>query len=172
MVVLPNSVDPEEWATGPAACDGVRVGWTGSPTHFEDLAVALDAVRELQKKHAFTFVMQGICNRADPGRAFADPVWRTWARRIFATPLGKAIKRFLDKMSGIRYEFHPNVPVDRARAEGLRARLGYRNRSADRRPLQPPQELHQVLRIRDVGCGYRGVERASVFDGSPDHREE
>ncbi len=67
VVVVPNSVDPEEWSTmpktGQAASGPVRVGWTGSPTHFADLAIALDAVRELQKKHDFLLVLQGLCEQ-------------------------------------------------------------------------------------------------------------
>ena len=109
VVVLPNSVDPEEWE--PVARSGkTRLGWTGSPTHFEDLAIALDVVRDLQKKHDFTFVLQGLTN--DPTiEEFSQILEVRWSKAQWATPLGKAIRRFLDKMSEIRYEFIPNVPV-------------------------------------------------------------
>ena len=30
---------------------------------------------------------------------------------MFQTPLGRSIKHFMAKLSGIRYEFHPNVPI-------------------------------------------------------------
>lgn len=68
VVVVPNSIDPEEWTVQPRK-DCVRVGWTGSPTHFADLAVALDAIRELQRKHRFLLVLQGICT---------EPHWRSF----------------------------------------------------------------------------------------------
>src|SRR5580704_10489314 len=58
VVTLPNSVDPEMWTVVPRSRP-TRVGWTGSATHFHDLLVALDAIRELQKRHTFTFVLQG-----------------------------------------------------------------------------------------------------------------
>jgi hypothetical protein len=109
VVVLPNSVDPEEWEPQPRP-EGVRVGWTGSPTHFEDLAIALDVVRELQRRHAFTFVLQGICNHPTL-HEFSEILSVQWSKAQWATPLGKAIRRFLDKMSEICYEFYPNVPV-------------------------------------------------------------
>ena len=64
VVVLPNSVDPEDWSIRPRGED-VRIGWTGSATHFHDLAVALPAMRELQKRHPFTLVLQGLCDRPD-----------------------------------------------------------------------------------------------------------
>ncbi len=35
-----------------------------------------------------------------------------WGQALFKTPLGRSIKLFMDKLSGIRYEFHPNVPLD------------------------------------------------------------
>jgi hypothetical protein len=114
VVVLPNSVDPEEW--DPAARSSEpRVGWTGSATHFEDLAVVLDAVREVQKKYSFKFVLQGICNHPSI-EEFSQVLEVQWSKAQWATPLGKAVRRFLDKLSEIRYEFYPNVPVfDHAR---------------------------------------------------------
>jgi glycosyltransferase involved in cell wall biosynthesis len=109
VVVIPNSVDPEEWTCEPRTGEP-RVGWTGGPTHFADLAVALDAVREVQKKHPFMFVLQGICIEPTLDELFAV-VRITAGDAVFETPLGRAIKTFMDKLSGIRYEFHPNVPM-------------------------------------------------------------
>jgi glycosyltransferase involved in cell wall biosynthesis len=107
--VVPNSVDPEEWQAKPRNGD-VRIGWTGSPTHFADLAVAMDAIRELQKKYAFTFVLQGICMEPTLDELF-EVIRIKAGRKFFETPVGKAMKRFREKLDGIRYEFHPNVPI-------------------------------------------------------------
>lgn len=113
VVVTPNSVDPEEWAIQPevrAKREQVRLGWTGSPTHFADLAVALDAVREIQKKRDFLLVLQGIC--AEPTLdELCQVLLIRHGKQFFEKPLGRAIKHFMTKLSGIRYEFHPNVPV-------------------------------------------------------------
>ena len=108
--VIPNSVDPDEWMCEPRTGEA-RIGWTGSPTHFADLAVALDAVREAQKKHPFTFVLQGICQESSLDELVAGLQAR-WGKPFFETPLGRSIKHFMDKLSGIRYEFHPNVPIE------------------------------------------------------------
>jgi glycosyltransferase involved in cell wall biosynthesis len=111
VTVIPNSVDPEEWTPLPRTTGEPRIGWTGSPTHFADLAVALDAVREVQKKIPFTFVLQGICKETSLDELFA--VLRiTGGPALFETPLGRSIKHFMAKLSGIRYEFHPNVPIE------------------------------------------------------------
>jgi glycosyltransferase involved in cell wall biosynthesis len=112
VVVVPNSVDPEEWnapqiksTTGP-----VRIGWTGSPTHFADLAVALDAVRELQKRYDFLLVLQGMCLEPTLDELYRVLLARH-GRSFFETAFGRSIKTFMAKLSGIRYEFHPTVPV-------------------------------------------------------------
>ena len=110
VVVIPNSVDPEEWRCG-SRNGNVRVGWTGTPTHFMDLAMVLDAVRDLQKKQRFTFVLQGICKESSL-EELQEVLWAKWGKAILQTPIGKSLKRFLDKLSGIKYEFHPGVPFE------------------------------------------------------------
>jgi hypothetical protein len=109
VTVIPNSVDPDEWTCQPRTGEP-RIGWTGSPTHFVDLAVALDAVREVQKKLPFTFVLQGICQEPSLDELVAF-LKATHGEALFQTPLGRSIKHFMTKLSGIRYEFHPNVPI-------------------------------------------------------------
>ena len=110
VTVIPNSVDPDEWTCEPRSGEP-RIGWSGSPTHFVDLAVALDAVREVQRTIPFTFVLQGICQESTLEELMAVLEAR-WGDALFKTPLGKSIKHFMNKLSGIRYEFHPNVPID------------------------------------------------------------
>jgi glycosyltransferase involved in cell wall biosynthesis len=110
VVVVPNSVDPEEWSCRRTG-GGVRIGWSGSPTHFDDLAVALDAVREVQKRNPFTLVLQGIC--AEPTlQELYDYLRVRWGSKFFEGALGKPIKRFMEKLSGIKYEFHPMVRLE------------------------------------------------------------
>ena len=111
VVILPNSADPEEWRVLPRQ-PGVRVGWTGSATHFHDLAVALGAVRELQKQRSFTFVLQGICGDASLEEFYGGLLARH-GKALLNSPLGKSMKRFMEELRGIRYEFHPMVEFDR-----------------------------------------------------------
>jgi phenylpyruvate tautomerase PptA (4-oxalocrotonate tautomerase family) len=111
VVVLPNSVDPEMWTVAPRSTQ-LRVGWTGSATHFHDLQVALDAIREAQKKYPFTFVLQGLCEQQDP-RLFYDALAAHYDKAFLDSTLGKAMKHFLDKLARMSYEFHPMVSVDR-----------------------------------------------------------
>jgi hypothetical protein len=111
VVILPNSIDSEEWHVMPRhTC--VRVGWTGSATHFHDLAVALGAVRELQKRHPFTFVLQGICADSSLEEFHAGMV-AGHGKAFLNSPLGKSMKRFMEELRSLRYEFHPMVAFDR-----------------------------------------------------------
>jgi glycosyltransferase involved in cell wall biosynthesis len=110
VVVIPNSIDPDEWTPVPKR-EGLRVGWTGSPTHFIDLSVALDAIRKLQKQYPFTFVLQGICDEASLEELQEILVAR-WGEAYFNSPAGRPMKHFLSQLSEVRYEFHPYVPID------------------------------------------------------------
>jgi|SRR5579862_1057786 len=110
VAVIPNSVDPEEWS--PAAKGaGVRIGWTGSPTHFVDLGVALDAIRRLQKKYNFRFILQGICNENTLDE-LREVLMASLGKEYFNSAAGKPMKHFLSQLADIRYEFHPHVPID------------------------------------------------------------
>jgi len=111
VVVLPNSADPEEWTVQPRH-ENVRIGWTGSATHFHDLAVALPAIRDLQKRHSFTLVLQGLCDRSNLETFYSELV-ASHGKPFLNSPLGKSIKRFLAELAGVRYEFHPMVGFDR-----------------------------------------------------------
>jgi O-antigen biosynthesis protein len=109
VFVIPNSVDPEEWQPQPRSGE-VRIGWSGATNHFSDLALAMDAIREVQKKHAFTFVIQGIC-RERSLEAFYEKHVTQYGKRFVASPYGKSIKWLLTKLAGIRHEFHPSVEI-------------------------------------------------------------
>ena len=61
--VLPNAVDPKRWKARPRAGGGLRVGWAGSSCHIDDLLMVLPAIRELQKRLDFVFVLLGLTSR-------------------------------------------------------------------------------------------------------------
>ena len=58
--VIPNALDMDFWKLRDGGNKKLRIGYTGSLHHFEDASLILDAIYELQKKHKFTFVIQGI----------------------------------------------------------------------------------------------------------------
>jgi glycosyltransferase involved in cell wall biosynthesis len=109
VAVIPNSVDPEEWQPQPRD-GGVRIGWSGATNHFTDLGLALDAIREVQKKHAFTFVIQGICLEPSLEAFYAKHVGQ-YGKPFETSPYGKSMKWLIAKLAGIRYEFHPMVEI-------------------------------------------------------------
>jgi glycosyltransferase involved in cell wall biosynthesis len=109
VAVLPNSVDPDEWNPRPRQGE-TRIGWSGSPTHFTDLPVALDAIRELQKRYPFQLVLQGMCQESSL-EELHQVLCARWGKLYMDKPLGRSIKHLLAKLEGIRYEFHSSVPI-------------------------------------------------------------
>jgi len=111
VIVIPNSVDPEEWTVAPRSRDDqVRIGWLGGGSHFLDLAIAADALSELVNKIRFTFIVYGLTTL--PGvQELYDQHLKSDGERFRNSPLGKAIKVFLRKTKDLPYEFHPFVPA-------------------------------------------------------------
>jgi hypothetical protein len=107
--VLPNSVDPEEWSVR-RRHGTPRIGWTGSSTHFMDLAILLEGVRQLQRRHDFHFILQGISS-CPTIRELYELQLAEGGERFLQSAYGKSFKRFLDMLKGLRYEFRPSVPV-------------------------------------------------------------
>jgi glycosyltransferase involved in cell wall biosynthesis len=110
VVVIPNSVDPEEWTiTARNRNDQVRIGWLGGSSHFLDLAIAADALSELVRRRPFTFVLYGLTTL--PGvQALYDQQLKMDGERFRNSSLGKAIKVFLRKTKDLTYDFQPYVP--------------------------------------------------------------
>jgi glycosyltransferase involved in cell wall biosynthesis len=110
VVVVPNSVDPEEWQVRPRNRDSrLRIGWLGGSSHFLDLATAADALAELVKKLQFTFVIYGLTTMPSV-QEFYDVQIRVEGERFRNSPLGKAVKVFLRKTKALPYDFKPFVP--------------------------------------------------------------
>jgi glycosyltransferase involved in cell wall biosynthesis len=139
--VIPNSIDPDDWHMAPRH-DKIRVGWQGGGSHFGDLAMISDSVKEVQKTHDFEFVLMGVGfaaytveqsfmdlevqykallsnyqaevnlakqQAAQRGLKFKAP---PSIKHYTQTPDGKTLRHFVDKLKGIRYEFHPVVPIE------------------------------------------------------------
>src|SRR5262249_31946104 len=108
-VVIPNSVDPEEWSIKPRKVgERLRVGWLGGSSHFLDLAIAADALSELIRKAPFTFVVYGLTNMPSV-QEFYDKHIKLEGERFRNHALGRAIKTFLRKTKDLPYEFQPFV---------------------------------------------------------------
>ena len=64
--VLPNAVDPSRWTPRPRGSGELRIGWAGSSCHIDDLLMVLPAIRELQRRVDFVFVLLGLTSRPLP----------------------------------------------------------------------------------------------------------
>jgi glycosyltransferase involved in cell wall biosynthesis len=61
--LLPNAIDPARWRERLRVSTELRVGWAGSSSHIEDLLMVLPAIRKLQERIPFSFILQGIVER-------------------------------------------------------------------------------------------------------------
>src|SRR5215471_5516616 len=109
VVVIPNSVDPEEWTLQPRRPEQpVCIGWLGGSSHFLDLAIAADALSELAKKKTFRFVIYGLTPMSSVDLLYRKSL-ETHGERFRNSHLGKAIKVFLRKTEQLPYSFQPFV---------------------------------------------------------------
>jgi O-antigen biosynthesis protein len=61
VFVTPNMVDSLKFRSQrPRRSSRLRIGWAGGPTHLTDLSLVTDAVRTLQKRFDFDFVIYGM----------------------------------------------------------------------------------------------------------------
>ncbi len=60
--LLPNTIEPAHWELRPRSSGELRIGWAGSSSHLEDLRLVLPAIRKLQRRIEFRFVVFGLCD--------------------------------------------------------------------------------------------------------------
>src|SRR5262249_10892374 len=101
VIVIPNSIDPEEWTVQPRRRDGpVCIGWLGGSSHFLDLAIAADALSDLAKKVRFRFVIYGLTPMPSVDLLYRKSV-EVHREKFRNSHLGKAIKVFLRKTENL-----------------------------------------------------------------------
>ena len=61
--VCSNSVSFDVFKEREWKKDKLRIGWSGSITHYDDLLLILDVIHDLQDKYDFDFLIQGICSQ-------------------------------------------------------------------------------------------------------------
>ena len=109
VVVIPNSVDPEEWMAQPRRREGpLCIGWLGGSSHFLDLAIAADGIYELAKKATFRFVIYGLTTMPSVEAMYRKSL-EVNGERFRNSHVGKAVKVFLRKTETLPYEFQPFV---------------------------------------------------------------
>jgi glycosyltransferase involved in cell wall biosynthesis len=110
--VVPNAVDPGHWPPRPRAGGELRVGWAGSSSHLRDLLAPARALSKLQRRHSFTFAIQGLTDA--PLLEQAREVQRL--TRTLRNGARERAELFLD-LAGVvrpmRFEHVPFVPMER-----------------------------------------------------------
>jgi glycosyltransferase involved in cell wall biosynthesis len=104
--VLPNAVDPDDWKPRPVKNGPLRVGWTGSSSHIEDLQMLVPGLLRAREKIPFDFVIQGLVDmpireQAAQARSMMDRLEPS--RRATA----RAFLDLADSLDTIRYTHVP-----------------------------------------------------------------
>lgn len=110
IVVLPNTVDPDDWTERPRAARPERIGWAGSSSHLDDLWLLLPALELLQSRMGAPFSILGLCDRP-----FEDELRSIRAhRRDFGPAQRERARLFSDvveRLRGIEHAHRPFGPV-------------------------------------------------------------
>lgn len=109
--VLPNCVEIGEWQERKGG-DRLRIGWQGGSSHISDLMMVIDVIRDLQKQHDFDFVIQGFTEYKSLDEWYERNI-KVSGEMFKNSEIGKALKKLLEKLSKIKYEFRPWVKIDK-----------------------------------------------------------
>jgi hypothetical protein len=105
ITVIPNSYFEHEWDFKKPDKKELRIGFSGSSTHVDDLLMVLPSIVKLQKKYNFTFLING----------FGKDTYESWLRdfRFSAPKEGDLAATELDKlMKQISFEWIPYIDFD------------------------------------------------------------
>ncbi len=106
ITIVPNCYDPKEWTFLRPQREGIRIGFSGSPTHVGDLLKVLPVIKRLQDKYPeVVFIIHG----------FSNEDYGTWFKqyRYISTPEGvKELIEFDKMLSKIKFEWVPFVDFD------------------------------------------------------------
>ncbi len=102
ITIVPNCYDPDEWTFPRPKREGIRIAYSGSCTHVDDLLMVLPAIVNLQKKYDIRFLLYG----------FGINSYERWLEefRFASPPEGlKALEQFEGLMKSIKMEWVPNT---------------------------------------------------------------
>ena len=107
VFVCPNAIDNDVWKTRPYKSDELRIAYEGAASHWKDLMLISEAIVELQKKHKFTFIVQGMT-----GAPLVSDLWEY--RQMLRMGLQPERKRYFEQavnwaesIRGINWQHEP-----------------------------------------------------------------
>lgn len=114
--ILPNCVDPDEWKTRKGGNKKVRVGWTGSITHIDDLLIIVPVIKELQKTIDFEFVILGMMGQSWEEFKRLEEEDMARAERLYGKLREQGwytkFKELDKQLSEIRWKHYPFVKIE------------------------------------------------------------
>jgi len=107
--LLPNCIEPARWKRRPRSSTSFRIGWAGSASHIDDLRMVLPAVRALQRRLDFEFLLLGPTT--NPIEEEVRSIRRH--RREFSPSRKARADAFLELAGQVREVRHRNLPFVR-----------------------------------------------------------
>jgi glycosyltransferase involved in cell wall biosynthesis len=110
--IVPNSLDFNRFKRREGNHERLRIGYTGGSTHWEDLGIVLDVIKDLQDKYDFDFLVQGMCGTPLVGEMynykFIESEGLQPEKRSYYLP---ALETF-EKLRKIKYSHIPFYPPE------------------------------------------------------------
>lgn len=103
--VFGNYLNPKEWRERPKENTTLRVGFAGSPSHVKELADVIPVIRDLQKRHAFTFVIFGM-GQGSTAEEWLDITKKEYESVWDTDEYCKEVQRLADLLKDVTYEWN------------------------------------------------------------------
>jgi len=112
VVIIPNALNPLRYNERAGEGEKLTIGYTGASSHWEDIGMVLDVIRDLQEKYDFTFILQGMCGTPLIGEMYTygyiDKENLEPEKKKYYT---SALKMY-EKLKGIKYLHVPFYPPE------------------------------------------------------------
>lgn len=121
VVICPNSIETDQWKLRKGKNKKVRVGWAGGSSHSADLLLITEAIRDLQKKIDFEFLIFGLVpkpwgetiqNIKTRNKQQIEQYYAKNAREPLSAPWFVKMIELDTALKEIKWEHHPFVPMD------------------------------------------------------------
>lgn len=112
--VIPNAIDKNRYdPPSNASEDDLRIVWSGSVTHYADLNLCIDALVDLQKKHHFKFILQGISSQPLAAEMYTYNVHKAYNKDIRKQEFFERALGFYNKLGELEhYQHTPFYPPE------------------------------------------------------------
>lgn len=112
IVIVPNALNFLRFGERIGKNDKLKIGYTGASSHWEDIAIVIDVLADLQKKYDFEFYLQGMCGTPLIGEIYTYKVINRDGIEPEKRAYYKSAIDAYDKLKKMRYVHIPFYPPE------------------------------------------------------------